>query len=53
MPPPPEDVLINMGAPDWDLGELVRGGQTHTSFNSPKDPLCFTYKGNNYITYQE
>jgi len=52
-PPPPEDVLINMTAPDWDLGELVRGGSTNKSFSAPKDQLCFTYKGNNYITYQE
>ncbi|MGZ0705414.1 hypothetical protein [Pseudomonas piscis] len=53
VPPPPEDVLINMEAPDWDLGELVRGGVTHKSFSSLKDQLCFTYKGNNSITYQE
>lgn len=53
VPPPPDDVLINMEAPDWDLGELVRGGVTHKSFSSPQDQLCFTYKGNNFITYQE
>lgn len=52
--PPPEDLRINMTAPDWDLGELERGRDTEKTFTAQKDQLCLDYKGNNFISgYQQ
>ncbi|MDS1138916.1 hypothetical protein RE432_00600 [Pusillimonas sp. SM2304] len=53
LPPPPVDVLIDMQAPDWDLGELTRGVETQKTLNEPNNRLCFTYNGGNYVIYQK
>ncbi|MDF3202855.1 hypothetical protein P3C29_29620 [Pseudomonas sp. 1912-s] len=52
-PLPPVDTAITMTAPDWDLGELLRGEETLKSFSAAKDQLCFTYGGAKYITFQK
>ncbi|MGR4041278.1 hypothetical protein P7C00_20360 [Pseudomonas sp. JDS08PS003] len=53
LPPPPVDTTITMTAPDWDLGELLRGEETLKTFNASQDQLCFTYDGSKFITYQK
>lgn len=53
LPPPPEDVHIDMSAPDWDLGELKPGEETIKTLPEPNNQLCFSYDGGNYITYQK
>lgn len=42
--PPLPIVAINLTAPDWNLGELRRGDNKKTFWNSA-DQLCFTYTG--------
>lgn len=53
LPPPPVDTTITMTAPDWDLGELLRGEETLKTFNASQDQLCFTYDGSKFIPYQK
>ncbi|MGS1007218.1 hypothetical protein [Achromobacter anxifer] len=43
--PPPPDPRIAMTAPDWDLGELLPGVPTETSFSGAAEQLCFAYDG--------
>ncbi|MCA7936089.1 hypothetical protein [Burkholderia cepacia] len=44
-PPPPPAITIAVAAPDWDLGELARGGAVEKTLARPADQLCFTYSG--------
>ncbi|WP_157838055.1 hypothetical protein [Pseudomonas sp. PH1b] len=53
LPPPPVDTTITMTAPDWDLGELLRGEETLKTFSATNQQLCFTYDGSKFITYQK
>ncbi|MDF9755638.1 hypothetical protein [Pseudomonas hunanensis] len=53
LPPPPIDVVIDMKAPDWDLGELKRGEETEKAMTDMNSQLCFTYNGGSYVIFQK
>lgn len=42
--PPPPNINISVTAPDWNLGELLRG-ENEKTFTGGADQLCFTYIG--------
>lgn len=52
-PPAPVDVALNMTAPDWDLGELIRAEETIKTLSAPNDQLCFSYDGSRFVTFQK
>ena len=53
LPPPAVTPIVTMTAPDWDLGELPRGGETVLILPATKDQLCFNYEGSTSITNQK
>ena len=52
-PPPPMDVILNMTAPDWNLGELARAEETTKTLSAVSDQLCFSYEGAQFVTFQK